>query len=137
MSVERRSWSFPRTVRLLKPGDYQYIFKRPVVVSDRLFRVYARCNGAPSRLGLAISRKAAPRAVDRNRIKRHVRNVFRLQRPLWDGEAEDASVASPAGVSFIVMARPEAKTASGVALQAAIHALFNRALRKARSVTED
>ncbi|GAB4191453.1 MAG: ribonuclease P protein component [Wenzhouxiangellaceae bacterium] len=137
MSAERRSRAFPRTVRLLKPGDYQYIFKRPVVVSDRLFRVYARRNDAPCRLGLAISRKAAPRAVDRNRIKRHVRSVFRLQRPLWDGELGEAGAASPASVSFIVMARPEAKTASGAALQAAIHDLFNRALRKARSVTED
>jgi ribonuclease P protein component len=31
----------------------------------------------PARLGLAISRKAAPRAVDRNRIKRLIREHFR------------------------------------------------------------
>ena len=33
------------------------------------------------RLGLAISRRCAPRAVDRNRIKRIVRESFRHQVP--------------------------------------------------------
>lgn len=36
--------------------------------------------GTPARLGLAISAKAVPRAVDRNRIKRLAREGFRNMR---------------------------------------------------------
>lgn len=38
-------------------------------------------SGAVARLGLIASRKAARRAVDRNRAKRLAREVFRLSRP--------------------------------------------------------
>lgn len=38
-------------------------------------------SGAVARLGLIASRKAAKRAVDRNRAKRLAREVFRLSRP--------------------------------------------------------
>jgi len=49
-------------------------------ISDRYFTLLARENGlAHARLGLAISRKAAPRAVDRNRLKRIVRETFRVR----------------------------------------------------------
>lgn len=34
-----------------------------------------------SRLGIAISRKCSPRAVVRNRIKRVIRESFRLRKP--------------------------------------------------------
>lgn len=132
VSDSQRTTGFPRSVRLLSSGDYQAIFKRPVVCNDRLFRVYGRAlknatPGATSRLGLAISRKAAPRAVDRNRIKRYVREAFRHFRVSLD---EDGPV------EFIVMARPEARLADGAELQCAIIALFKRTASRARAVTE-
>ena len=53
---------------------------------DVCFTVLARKRGAfPGRLGLAISRKQAPRAVDRNRLKRIVRESFRHNRELLFG----------------------------------------------------
>lgn len=46
--------------------------------SDRCFTVLYAASQAPrSRLGLAIAKKSVPRAVDRNRIKRIVREHFR------------------------------------------------------------
>jgi ribonuclease P protein component len=38
---------------------------------------FARRPAGPPRLGILISRKHAPRAVDRNRIKRSIREAFR------------------------------------------------------------
>lgn len=35
-----------------------------------------------SRLGIAITKKVAPRSVDRNRVKRRIREIFRLYRTL-------------------------------------------------------
>jgi ribonuclease P protein component len=40
--------------------------------------LYARANGlSQARIGIIASRRVAPRAVDRNRMKRMVREVFR------------------------------------------------------------
>lgn len=52
------------------------------MVSSRLFVVRIKDNRlSHARLGLVASRKALPRAVDRNRGKRLVREVFRQARP--------------------------------------------------------
>jgi ribonuclease P protein component len=39
----------------------------------------------PGRVGLVVGRKALPRAVDRNRFKRKVREVLRRERPGLEG----------------------------------------------------
>ncbi|MFE8032143.1 ribonuclease P protein component [Thiohalocapsa marina] len=93
---------FPRRRRLLRPGDYQAVFADPARSSDRLFTVLASrtsVDTACSRLGLAISKKCAPRAVDRNRIKRLIRESFR-----------QGAVATCA-LDLVVLARPQARTA--------------------------
>lgn len=78
-AVDRESQRFPRGVRLLEPNDYQAIFNDSVKSADGYFTVLARVNGRDhGRLGLAISKKCARRAVDRNRLKRIARESFRL-----------------------------------------------------------
>jgi ribonuclease P protein component len=64
---------------LLLAAEFSRIFRDGRRRVDRFFAVIAapRTDGDGSRLGLAISRKALPRAVDRNRIKRLVRDSFR------------------------------------------------------------
>lgn len=39
----------------------------------------------PGRAGLVVGRKALPRAVDRNRLKRKLRDTFRSARPELEG----------------------------------------------------
>ena len=57
--------------------------------------VYAAENGLDcARLGISIGKKKVKRAVDRNRIKRLVREAFRL---------EKAHI--PAGVDFVIVPR--------------------------------
>lgn len=71
---------FPRAARLTEAADYSRVFKRSRKrSSDRWLTLLAAENsqGRP-RLGLAVSRKAAKSAVARNRIKRLVRESFRL-----------------------------------------------------------
>ena len=72
--------AFPRRNRLLKATDFSRVFKQPKKSVDECFTVLWRKNGLDyARLGLAISKKNARRAVDRNRIKRLIRESFRQE----------------------------------------------------------
>ncbi len=69
---------FRRASRLTKAVEFRRVFSRPQVSQDRYFRVLYRGNALEQgRLGLAVSKKACARAVDRNRLKRVIRESFR------------------------------------------------------------
>ena len=104
---------FNRHVRLLKPDEYSRVFKKPIRSSDRYLTilVIARVESdakkvspepmglqQSARLGLAISKKNAKRAVDRNRIKRLIRESFRQNREKLPG------------IDLVVMAKPVTKS---------------------------
>ena len=73
------SRSFPRSTRLLTPNDFKRVFKKARKLNYREFTVYICRNGMDNpRLGLAVSKKAAKKAVSRNLIKRVIRESFRL-----------------------------------------------------------
>jgi len=70
---------FPRQVRLLTPGDYRRVFDQAdAKAQTKQVLILARRNELGfSRLGLVVAKKHAKRAVDRNEIKRIVRESFR------------------------------------------------------------
>jgi ribonuclease P protein component len=69
---------FSRKLRLLSPSDYKFVFDKPVRSSDKLLTILVRKNNLKNpRLGLAIAKKAVKTAVQRNRIKRIIREYFR------------------------------------------------------------
>lgn len=99
---------FPRQHRLRSKVEFDRVFERNARSSDAYFSVLARPNEiGHARLGLAISKKAAADAVDRNRLKRMIREHFRL------------SVALPA-LDFVVSARSAAVLQSPTALRASL-----------------
>lgn len=74
---------FPRACRLVKPVQFRAVFSQPCRVNAGLITVLARANATHgARLGLAIAKKSVKRAVDRNRIKRQIRESFRLHRAM-------------------------------------------------------
>ena len=86
---------FPRDLRLTEAKQYQRIFAGSSRFGNRYLTVLAKENQLEHpRLGMAVSKKCAKRAVDRNRIKRIARESFRLN-----------SSTLPA-VDLIVMCRP-------------------------------
>jgi ribonuclease P protein component len=77
---------FQRRMRLLTARDYERVFQQPQKSSGKALTVLARCSGrAWARLGLAIPRKQIRRAVERNRIKRLIRESFRRHQDLLSG----------------------------------------------------
>ena len=78
---------FSKCARLLKAVDYSKVFDRSVRSSDNYFTVLARPNGLKRpRLGLAISKKKARLAVDRNRLKRITRESFRISNSIYNAD---------------------------------------------------
>ena len=77
---------FQRCKRLLTARDYERVFQQPQKSSSKALTVLARRSGRESaRLGLAIPRKQIRRAVERNRIKRLIRESFRRHQALLHG----------------------------------------------------
>ena len=71
--------SFGRKSRLLTASQYTFVFNDAKRFGNASLTVLARENKLGyARLGLAISKKCAKRAVDRNLIKRVFRESFRL-----------------------------------------------------------
>ena len=70
---------FPRLVRLLTAREYSRVFdKADAKAQSKQILILARRNELGfARLGLVVAKKHAKRAVDRNEIKRIVRESFR------------------------------------------------------------
>ncbi|MEK8089637.1 ribonuclease P protein component [Thermithiobacillus plumbiphilus] len=91
------SCAFPKGNRLLKAAEFQQVFQqgRKIVSSELVIYVLAR-EATGSRLGMAVSRKVG-KSVHRSRIKRLLREAFRLNQMHW-----------PA-CDLVVVARPGAR----------------------------
>lgn len=71
--------NFPRELRLLTPAQFKNVFEQPFRASTPEITLLARKNDLEHpRLGLTVAKKYLKRAHDRNRIKRLVRESFRL-----------------------------------------------------------
>lgn len=106
---------FSKQQRLRKPREFTEVFSsKPVVSSDRFFRVLGMKTSNGVRVGLAVSKKVDKRAVARNRIKRVVRETFRH----WNSLTEPDQVI---GADVVFQARPDATRACNQNLQAATY----------------
>lgn len=70
---------FPREARLLKATEFRAVFRTGRRARAGLLHARLRPNGKErGRLGLAVSLKAARKAVVRNRVRRQLRESFRV-----------------------------------------------------------
>ncbi|MEO7067963.1 MAG: ribonuclease P protein component [Rhodanobacter sp.] len=106
---------FPREARLRQAADFAALRTSSGRASGRCFRLRYRSNAlGHARLGLAISKRVSKRAVERNRIKRLLRESFRRIR-----------LELPA-IDLVVMAREEAAGVPGAELLAEINLLWEK-----------
>ncbi|MFT5313193.1 MAG: ribonuclease P protein component [Paraglaciecola sp.] len=72
--------TFSRELRLLTPAHYEYVFNNAVPAVSPQLTLLARSNKINNpRLGITIAKKRVKHAHDRNRLKRVIRESFRLQ----------------------------------------------------------
>jgi len=70
--------------RRLKSGEEFRLAFAAHFYSNKWFAIYARGNKTgTSRLGIIVSKKAVPHAVNRNYAKRLIREKFRRDFPVW------------------------------------------------------
>ncbi len=75
-----KTHAFSRELRLLAPVQFKAVFENPHRASTPQMALLGRENNAENpRLGLAVAKKHLKRANQRNRIKRIVRESFRLK----------------------------------------------------------
>ena len=84
MSADKKQNSLPAFQRLKKPAQFQSVYQSKQWGGSRFFtfNVLARDKNSDSEhtnavLGVTVSKKVSKRAVDRNRIKRQIREFFR------------------------------------------------------------
>jgi ribonuclease P protein component len=108
-----RPYGFPKSARLLRSGDYRKVYAEGRRRNLGILTTMSRATGEQSsRIGMAVSR-AFGNAVERNRLKRRLREAIRKHRaelgPGWD---------------IVFHPRPEAKAAKFAEIEAAVRTLF-------------
>ena len=94
MTLERLK--FPREARLLKETEFRAVFRTGRRARAGLLFARLRPNGrGRARLGLAVSRKATRKAVVRNRVRRQIRESFRVNQHRLAGLDVVVSLARP------------------------------------------
>lgn len=107
---------FSKKHRLLNSGDFSYVFDKAVLkASHPAFTVLAKpSQSTTARLGLVVPKKQIKLAVRRNRVKRIVRESFRLTHK------------NLPQIDVIVLARSRADSMSNSELQSTLRGLWKR-----------
>jgi len=124
MSVRRDRATLGRRQRLLKTAQFRAVYAGRARAGDGCLVAYARPNGLDAtRLGVSVGRRCGG-AVERNRIKRLLREAFR-----------QARAAFPRGYDVVLVPVGRAYTFAGA--DASIRALVPEAIRRARRRGKD
>ncbi|MGA7949775.1 MAG: ribonuclease P protein component [Thiobacillaceae bacterium] len=75
-------YAYTRRQRLLKGTDFEAVFAARLYYRSRSYLVMCRPNELGyARLGMVVGKRQFKRAVDRNRMRRIIRETFRLHHP--------------------------------------------------------
>lgn len=119
LAQPKLKFSFSKQQRLLSPADYQQVYKTKIWGRNRLFNFNIAINNQPpARLGITVSKKVSKLAVQRNRIKRQIRQYFRLHQ----GELN--------AVNLVISATPICAQASNSEITLALDELWKQIQKK-------
>jgi len=126
-----KEFSFPKSKRLVKNNQFRDVLANKNCAGDEILMVYAVKNDCElARLGVSVS-KSSGNAVTRNRLKRLIREAFRLNQHQL-----------PSGVDYMVMISPQwlkvkqdgKKAAKNLKLDQVADSLVSLALKAVRKI---
>lgn len=118
MTSLRGNQKFPKAVRIRSRLDFATVYERGVRIGDACFSLIALANeDSRTRLGLAVSKRCG-NAVRRNRLKRRLREAFRLSR-----------AELPTGLDLVIQPRADTPIQL-VPLRQSLISLTKRAAKK-------
>jgi ribonuclease P protein component len=114
-----KALNFPKSHRLLRPADYSKVFDDvQIKVPHRNFLILATPNNlGHARIGLIFAKRNLKLSVQRNRIKRQVRETFRHRPDL-------------PGMDIIVLGRQGLATLDNQTVSQALNGLWQRLTKK-------
>ena len=120
------SFSFPKSVRLLTSEQYSDVFQKVEIrVSSKHFLILARKRDKiNSRIGIIVAKKHVKLAVQRNRIKRLLRESFRHERHQFTN------------LDMVVLAKKNASSLSNIACAEELQYLWRKLKQKQNSLIQ-
>ncbi len=113
----------PQSARLLRAADFARLRESGSRLSSQQLSIqFCNCENRGPRLGMAVSRRVSKLAIVRNRIRRQIRESFRLNRPRL-----------PA-CDILVIARQSAAQRSNAQLRVELESLWSRLAAKATAI---
>jgi ribonuclease P protein component len=89
------NFNFPKTNRILKHNEFLLLSKKGKRVKNRYFTiVYSESLSGTTRLGLTVSKKTG-NSVVRNKIKRRIREYFRINKCSFKRKWDINVIAKP------------------------------------------
>lgn len=117
---KKQRFCFTKRQRLLNSTAYTQVFNdAPIRASHPCFLLLCRSNSIQARLGLVIAKKHVKRANQRNRLKRLIRESFRLQQH------------NIPAIDVIVLARKGADALTNAEVLVIINGLWKRITKRA------
>ena len=118
--MNTRRYTFGRELHLRDTEDFKRVYEEGRVWRDKYFVLYLRRTNNPDskpviKVGFTVSRKVG-NAVVRNRVKRLLREIFRLRKH-----------ELPGGLELVFVARKEAAGLDYGSAAAAVEGLFAKA----------
>jgi len=112
--------------RLLNSHEFDQVFKQNLYrVSGPEFLLLAKPNLLPhNRLGLVIGKKITAHAVDRNKIKRQIRESFRTKLP------------RSLSIDLVIVTRPGVRNKSKAEISAIFDKIWQKLERKMKVMPE-
>ncbi len=119
LQTEAATFRLQKYQRLKKPAEYQHIYRSKQWGGSKhfTFNVLANDLDDKNKLGVTVSKKVSKRAVDRNHLKRVIREFYRVhQRELN-------------GANLVITAKPSSNSANKEELQRSLKDLWTKVLK--------
>jgi ribonuclease P protein component len=115
----KNTQSYTKNERLLKPSEFQRVYKQGKWAANREVVInFENHQSETSRLGITVSKKVSKRAVDRNRIKRQIREWFRAQKKQF------------CSIDIVITAKPALNIKSSEEIQNSLDDIWRKAQKK-------